>query len=65
MSFGPFTHEHLHHRNTPAPARLKHMSTCTAQPPGLCVYSATKHFVEAWAHILREVCRALAYTIAY
>jgi len=21
---------------------------------GLCVYSATKHFVEAWAHILRE-----------
>eukprot|EP00277_Geminigera_cryophila_P013764 CAMPEP_0179459014 /NCGR_PEP_ID=MMETSP0799-20121207/42424_1 /TAXON_ID=46947 /ORGANISM="Geminigera cryophila, Strain CCMP2564" /LENGTH=252 /DNA_ID=CAMNT_0021260561 /DNA_START=14 /DNA_END=772 /DNA_ORIENTATION=+ len=22
--------------------------------PGLCVYSATKHFVEAWAHILRE-----------
>jgi len=21
---------------------------------GLCVYSATKHFVEAWAHVLRE-----------
>jgi short-subunit dehydrogenase len=21
---------------------------------GLCVYSATKHYVEAWAHVLRE-----------